>query len=165
MMTSTNDSNFYVNALLSIKGPHTHFDKCHGLWASCKRLYDNRPLETLTSGWSLRDVAARPRCRVPSAECMRMEIPWHLEGTLWFMTHDVLKDMAARGIEWPAGMKRVRITVFADVSREVVDVFKTMFQGRATRPESICVKISQRVYYTEYHQDLMSEIFKIVKSV
>jgi hypothetical protein len=162
---TTNDSNFYVNALLSIKGPRMHFDKCDGLWASCKRLYENRPLLTLAESGYLQAVSARPVTRVPNAEAMMQSIPQHLSGTLWIMNSDVVKAMMDRGIEWPAEMRRVRVTVFEEMTRDVVQAFKTMFQERARRPESVCVKISMRAHYTDFHEALMIELYNTVRAV
>lgn len=161
---TANDSNFYVNALLSIKGPRMHFDKCDGLWASCKRLYENRPLLTLAESGDLKDVSARPVTRVPSAEAMKQSIPRHLSGTLWIMNSDVIRGMLDRGIEWPAEMRRVRVTVFEEMTRDVVNAFKTMLQER-NRPDSVCLKISMRVHYTDFHEALMIELYKTVRGV
>jgi hypothetical protein len=164
-MTTTNDSNFYVNALLSIKGPRMHFDKCDGLWASCKRLYENRPLLTLPESGELKDVSARPVTRVPNAEAMKTSIPHHLMGTLWIMNSDVIRGMVERGIEWPVEMRRVRVTVFEEITRDVVNAFKAVFQERERRPESVCLKISMRTYYTDNHEALMIELYKTARLV
>jgi hypothetical protein len=160
-----NDDNYYINALLSIKGLNTHFahfKRCDGLWASCKLLYKNRPLGVLPETGDLDSATAAPTCRVRTATAMTRTIPAHLDKTEWLLHSEVLRQMVEQGVEWPPAMRRVRVTVFECVTRDVVETFRAI-KVRGNTPETFSIRFAMFKGYDETHAELRKEIFDMFR--
>jgi hypothetical protein len=160
-----NDDNFYINTLLSIKGPNGHFARfkySRGLWESCKLLHKNRPLEFLPVTGDIEGVVAMPTCRVRTAAAMKRQIPAHFDKTEWLMNSEVLRRMVELGVEWPKEMRRVRVTVSEEVTGDVVEVFRAI-KNRDTKPEIFRIEFEMMMNDDLYHDEKRDEILDMFR--
>lgn len=161
-----NDDNFYITTLLSIKGPNGHFARLkdsRGFWESCKLLHKNRPLEYLPVTGDIEGVAAMPTCRIRTAAAMKRPIPAHLGNTEWLLNSEVIRRMVELGVEWPKEMRRVRVTVTEEVTREVVEIFRAI-KGRDGKPESFII-IFEMMMNEDQNNDYLDEILDMFMPV